>query len=296
MERKMKRDDLKVAKFIFSCHFRRAGGKLHHGFATLHAFPFISAASGSRFASMSPSFSIYKCGKWILIYLSLSLPPYTVANIFHINPLPIDEFSFTPSKLAELLFLHDPEGILGLPQGGHIAKMEFKRRLDKDIGTGAAPCPKRGARVVPETIEGLVEYFLDTEAREIEVEIARLRPRLDKAFFDHIHREFVLLQMIRAMEDRLCELEAMQKVLLEGSEAYDKLQVDMVSAKASLMKILQSKDRKSTLLEMVEKNEINRFLLALLDENIASALSSNQKDVVVFMEDVRSSVVKYFTV
>jgi hypothetical protein len=31
--------------------------------------------------------------------------------------------------------------------------------------------------VVPETIEGLVEYFLDTEAREIEVEIARLRAR-----------------------------------------------------------------------------------------------------------------------
>lgn len=30
---------------------------------------------------------------------------------------------------------------------------------------------------MPETIEGLVEYFLDTEAREIEVEIARLRPR-----------------------------------------------------------------------------------------------------------------------
>lgn len=30
------------------------------------------------------------------------------------------------------------------------------------------------------------------------------------------------------------------------------------------------------LLEMVEKNEINRSLLALLDENIASALSSNQ--------------------
>lgn len=50
------------------------------------------------------------------------------------------------------------------------------------------------------------------------------------------------------------------------------------------------------LLEMVEKNEINRSLLALLDENIASALSSNQKDVAVFMEDVRSSVVKYITV
>lgn len=33
------------------------------------------------------------------------------------------------------------------------------------------------ARVVPETDAGLVEYFLDTEAQEIEFEIARLRPR-----------------------------------------------------------------------------------------------------------------------
>lgn len=32
-------------------------------------------------------------------------------------------------------------------------------------------------RVVPETNEGLVEYFLDTEARELEFEIAKLRPR-----------------------------------------------------------------------------------------------------------------------
>ncbi|KAF3322408.1 hypothetical protein FCM35_KLT13549 [Carex littledalei] len=205
----------------------------------------------------------------------------------------------------------DPEGILGPPQGGHIAKMEFKRRLDKDSEARAAferqvreeqerRRAQREARVVPETIEGLVEYFLDTEAREIEVEIARLRPRLDKAFFDHIQHEIAQIRFslnkTQAMEDRLCELEAMQKVLLEGSEAYDKLQADMVSAKENLMKILQSKDRKSTLLEMVEKNEINRSLLALLDENIASALSSNQKDVAVFMEEVRSSVVKYITV
>ena len=26
----------------------------------------------------------------------------------------------------------DPEGILGAPQGGHIARLEFRRRLEKD--------------------------------------------------------------------------------------------------------------------------------------------------------------------
>jgi hypothetical protein len=45
------------------------------------------------------------------------------------------------------------------------------------------------ARVVPETDAGLVEYFLDTDAREIEIEIGRLRPRLSKSFFDYIQRE-----------------------------------------------------------------------------------------------------------
>lgn len=34
------------------------------------------------------------------------------------------------------------------------------------------------ARVVPDTAAELIEYFLDTEAQEIEYEIARLRGRL----------------------------------------------------------------------------------------------------------------------
>lgn len=85
------------------------------------------------------------------------------------------------------------------------------------------------------------------------------------------------------------------------------MQADLITAKESLTKILTSKDVKATvcatlltphaskdsldilyfateivfiffiqLLEMVEKNELNRSLLALLDENIASAQSSEQ--------------------
>ncbi|WOL09642.1 IRK-interacting protein-like isoform X1 [Canna indica] len=185
----------------------------------------------------------------------------------------------------------DPEGILGPPQRGHIARIELKRRLEKDAVARdefdrqlreerEQRRKRREARVVPETIEGLIEYFLDTEAREIEVEIARLRPRLNKEFFDHVQAELGQLRFAinktTEVEDRLVELEAMQKVLLEGTEAYDKMQIDLFSAKERLMKILQSKDRKSTVLEMVEKNELNRSILALLDENIASAHSSNQ--------------------
>ncbi|KAJ3679811.1 hypothetical protein LUZ60_016089 [Juncus effusus] len=205
----------------------------------------------------------------------------------------------------------DPEGILGAPQGGHIARMEFKRKIERDSEARAAferelreekerREAQREARVVPETNEGLVEYFLDTEAREIEIEIARLRPRLDKDFFDHIKREIAQIRFAvnktQGMEDRLIELEAMQSVLQEGCEAVDKMQAEIVSARENLKKILQSQDRKSTLLDMVEKNELNRSLLTLLDENIASAIVANQKEAAEFLENVRSSIVKYITV
>ncbi len=90
------------------------------------------------------------------------------------------------------------------------------------------------------------------------------------------------------------------------TEAYDKLQANLITAKESLTKILTSKDLKATvratlftlqasyfvivciidcsnelmftmqLLDMVERNELNRSLLTLLDENIANAHKGNQ--------------------
>jgi hypothetical protein len=50
------------------------------------------------------------------------------------------------------------------------------------------------------------------------------------------------------------------------------------------------------LLEMVERNELNMSILTLLDENIASAKTNNQEEAVAFMENVRSSILKYITV
>ncbi|KAG6519418.1 hypothetical protein ZIOFF_022911 [Zingiber officinale] len=216
----------------------------------------------------------------------------------------LDAFFFLMAGLTAVEL--DPEGILGPPQRGHIARLEFRKQLEKDAVTREAfnrqlreereqRRRRRESRVVPETIDGLIEYFLDTEAREIEVEIARL----NKEFFDHLQTELGQLRFAinrtKEIEDRTIELEAMQKVLLEGTEAYDKMQMDFVSARERLMKILQAKDRKSAILELVEKNELNRSVLALLDENIASAQASNQKEAADFMESVRATVVKYIT-
>lgn len=205
----------------------------------------------------------------------------------------------------------DPEGILGPPQTGHLARREFQRRLERDAEAREAFQRQvqeekerrrilRQSRVVPDTSEELIEYFLDTEAQEVEIEIARLRPRLNQEFFSHLQFELGQLRFAvsktEAMEDRLIELEALQKALLEGTGAYDKLQADLITAKNSLTKILTSKDVKATLLELVEKNELNRSLLTLLDENIADAHRANQKQAAEFMEKLRVAVLKYITV
>ncbi|TVU06819.1 hypothetical protein EJB05_46854 [Eragrostis curvula] len=206
----------------------------------------------------------------------------------------------------------DPEGILAPPQGGHISRLEFRRRLEQDSDAREdferqvreeheRRRREREARVIPDTDDGLVEFFLDTDAREIEVEIGRLRPRLNQGFFDHITREIAQIKFSVTrtveMEDRLIELKQCRRFFLrESVKAYDKLQNDLVTAKQRLMNILQSTDRKATLLEMVERNELNMSILTLLDENIASAKSSNQNEAVAFMEDVRASIVKYITV
>ncbi|GJZ75519.1 hypothetical protein Tco_0639984 [Tanacetum coccineum] len=185
----------------------------------------------------------------------------------------------------------DPEGILGPPSTGHLARREFQRRLEHDaearedyqrqlLEEKERRRKLRESRRVPENNSQLVEYFLDTEAQELELEIARMRYKLTDEFFNHLKFELGQLRF------------AVQKTEV----AYDKLQANIVKARDNLNKIFTSKDVKATLLDMVEKNEINRPLLALLDENIASARRSNQTEAADYMEKVRGAVRKYYTV
>ncbi|KAK4768973.1 hypothetical protein SAY86_027123 [Trapa natans] len=144
---------------------------------------------------------------------------------------------------------------------GHIARLEFKRQLEKDADARESferqvqeekdrRRALRESRRVPVIPTEMVEYFLDTEAQEIEFEIARMRLRLDEEFFAHLRMELGQLRFAvsktQDMEDRLIELEALQKALLEGIEAYDKMLTELVTAKESLTKILTSKNVKST--------------------------------------------------
>ncbi|CAK9173165.1 unnamed protein product [Ilex paraguariensis] len=240
---------------------------------------------------------------------SLSIANTTAIAIYQNKALRNQSRFRTPNQIRCIGW--DPEGVLGPPKTGHIAGLEFRRRLERDAEAREAferevreekerRRALRESRVVPDTPAELIEYFLDTEAREIEFEIARLRLLLNPEFFSHLQLELGKLRFATSktqdMEDRLVELEALQKALQEGTEAYDKMQTDLVRARESLTKILTSKDIKATLLEMVERNEINRSLLTLLDENIANAHKGNQKQAAEFMEKLRGAVIKYITV
>ncbi|KAL0395345.1 UNVERIFIED_CONTAM: hypothetical protein Slati_4500700 [Sesamum latifolium] len=228
-----------------------------------------------------------------------------------VSTCPIGKDRTTSRLTATVYNKKDPEGVLGAPQSGHIARLEFKKRLEKDADAREAferqvreekerMRALRESRVIPDTIEELVEYFLDTEAQEIEFEIARLRPRLNEEFFSHLKLELGKLRFAvsktQDMEDRVIELEALQKALQEGIEAYDRMQSELVSARKNLMKLLTSNDVKATLLDLVELNEVNRSLLTLLDENIANAYQGNQIQAAEYMEKIRGAMVKYITV
>eukprot|EP00897_Mesotaenium_endlicherianum_P008534 jgi/Mesen1/7709/ME000405S06994 len=78
----------------------------------------------------------------------------------------------------------------------------------------------REARVVPDGDEGLLQYFLDTEVQEMEFEVARCRQRITGEFLRFLTKEMGLIRFAATpslqQQDRLAELQALEKVLLEG--------------------------------------------------------------------------------
>ncbi|XP_044983763.1 uncharacterized protein LOC123450703 [Hordeum vulgare subsp. vulgare] len=92
----------------------------------------------------------------------------------------------------------DPEGILVPPQPGHIVQLEFRRRLDSAADARAAfdlQVKEEQERRRKERKVIHIHSVHDADnggAREIE--IGRLRPRLNKAFFDHIQREIAQIK------------------------------------------------------------------------------------------------------
>ncbi|CAI5517042.1 unnamed protein product, partial [Closterium sp. Naga37s-1] len=185
----------------------------------------------------------------------------------------------------------DPEGILAAPQPGHIARRKQQHQMvDEEAERAkreavakqeaARRREARASRVVPDTDDGLIEFFLSTEVPDMEAEIARCRPRLTPAFFTSLRTAMGQLRFAARPTaddaDRLAELEALETVLQEGIAAYDALEKAMTGARERLHRLLSAKDKRAELLAMAGSNELDRDLLTLLDENIAAATAANQ--------------------
>ncbi|KAG0580245.1 hypothetical protein M758_4G160100 [Ceratodon purpureus] len=204
----------------------------------------------------------------------------------------------------------DPEGILPAPVPHHITRRSYEKKISEDAeykekverqlqADKEARRQAREARVVPDSHKDLLEFLLSTEGSEMEFEVARCRPRLTEDFFSFVKAEigslrFAVNQTVE-VQDRIGELEVLQKVLQEGVGAYDALTTDLVDAKERLQRILVAKDKKAILLEMAGENQLDRPLLALLDENIVSATQANEEQAALFMSKIRGAVVKYIT-
>ncbi|KAF8061121.1 celF [Scenedesmus sp. PABB004] len=194
---------------------------------------------------------------------------------------------------------HDPEGLFkGLaPKTGIIerrlmmkqmetADSEFKKVLnmagDEDR---KVQLMRRESRKPPEDHHELIEYFLNTQADDMEFEVARCRPALTAEFFKTLD---ALLGAERFAakpdEDRLAELDTLRQYLEEGAEAVDKAVAANVSAVERMKALLSAADKKAKIRDMAAANEIDAPLMDLLQQNIDAARAAGQEAPAEFME------------
>jgi hypothetical protein len=202
--------------------------------------------------------------------------------------------------------LQDPEGLFKTgPAPGVIERklmgqrilsdQEAKASVEAFVAAERAELQKRrDERVVPADPHDLVEFFLTTEATDMEFEVARCRPALTKDFFAVVDRLVGVERFSPAPdEDRLGELEALRDYLNEALEAVDKATAMTAAPAERLKRLLASKDKKATLLEMAGANEIDQGLMDLLTQNIEGATAAGQTEAAEFMQKVQQAVGRY---
>lgn len=153
---------------------------------------------------------------------------------------------------------------------------------------------RRESRVVPEDPHDLIEFFLTTEGPDMEFEVARCRPQLTKDFFSTLDKLVGIERFSPAPdEDRLAELETLRDYLTAVVEAVDKATAAVAAAPERLKKLLASKDKKATLLEMAGEGEIDQALMDLLEQNINGAEAAGMTEAAEFMTKVRQAAGRY---
>ena len=153
---------------------------------------------------------------------------------------------------------------------------------------------KREARVVPEDNYELIAFLLDTEATDMQYEVARCRPLLDDEFFEVLNKQIGMEQLsLEKDEDKLAELELLREYLNEAVETIDNATKAVASAPERLKKLMESPDKKSTLRDMAADGEIDQAFFDLLDQNIDGAEEAGREDVVEFMQKVKVAAAKF---
>jgi hypothetical protein len=202
---------------------------------------------------------------------------------------------------------HDPEGLFkgSAPQAGLIEQKMMRKRVEADAQSKEATASsiraareelaaKRDERVVPDDERDLVEFFLSTEAADVEWEVARCKPRLTKDFFAVLDTLVGTERFSPAPdEERLAELELLRTYLLEAGEAVERAAVQTAAPAERLKKLLAAPDKKACLLEMAAANEIDAGFFALLDQNIEGARAAGEAEAAEFMTKVKQAAARY---
>jgi hypothetical protein len=231
----------------------------------------------------------------------------TLANVPPCPP-PTSSVSFppTPSHFYPST-PQDPNNVLGPPQGGHIARRMLQKErmkdqvLDRKLRDEALKAKeeleaRRAARTVPTVPALLVDFFLETEADEMEFEVARCRGQLDDKFFKELDL-FISQEKFAPGpegEDRLAELEGLKLFLVSAVARLDAKTQKITAPAERLKKLLTAPDKKAAILEMAAANEIDKDLLALMDVNIETARQAGQPEQVIqFFEKIKAACQKY---
>ena len=147
----------------------------------------------------------------------------------------------------------------------------------------------RDARVQPTTHAELVACFFDTEFNEMEYEIVKQRPKLTDEFFAYL----IETKTEETDEEEKGKLEALYTVTSEFVGFVDQTTRAMLSPLERLTKLLNAPDKRAMILEMVDNDELDLNLMALLKTNINTARQGGAEDAAVFMEKIYKAAAKF---
>ena len=164
---------------------------------------------------------------------------------------------------------------------GHLSVPAYESREELEAA--------RDARVQPTTHAELVAYFFDTEFNEMEYEIVKQRPKLTDAFFAHL----IEAKAAETDEEERGKLDALYTVTSEFVGFVDQTTRAMLSPLERLTKLLNAPDKRAMILEMVDKDELDLNLMALLKTNINTARQGGAEDAAVFMEKIYKAAAKF---